>query len=244
MLLKDNEKRALKRYIKGKLLGGKRRYIVLASIIMAVPVVTLLVNLIIYLAGAINSGSSGGALVTGLGISAIYMLVSSISAASKKESRLNFTFPMTRKIHTIGVIAMAALNTLLFLMFSSISFLIELGASWLCSLLPGYEIINHVTVESFFVGFLVSFIYIMFLSSFTYCLFTFLNRYKLSALLAVALPLGIMFVFGWGREILYKILSFYVLETSASIFLIKAIVTSIILFAVSYLPVRRMEVRT
>jgi hypothetical protein len=242
MLLKDNQRRALKGFIESEIIDSKKLYIITGAILLGYLILTAVIDVIL-LSTVQRSSSNGGALTMGFATVAITMFISAIVVSVGKEVKSAFVFPIDRKTYVFGNFIMFTLNTFGLLLLSSIAFLFEFTIFKILSRIFGNFIyINSVTLESFLVGFWVSFCYILFLTTFTYFIFNLFVKYRLPAVIIVVLGINLPFYFSFSRKYLYHLLVFFTGEQSVILLSIKLIVCAAVFQLLSYLTLRNREV--
>lgn len=243
MNLKDNRLRAMKGFFYSDLIDSKSLYIIGGCIFFGYMIITMATSLIMASLG-LQSSNSGGTLTNGFGTTVVCMFVSGIIMAAGKQKKSAFSFPIDRLTYTICNYIMFFVNAALLLIMSSVTYVFE-GA--IGRILSGYienlTYINNVKISSFLIGFWISLCYVLMFTCFTYCLFMIFARFKYRALIIFGLAAGLPFTFHVGRVALYNILMFFVGEQSLVILIVKLIACSVLFQFISYLPLRKMEVK-
>lgn len=190
-----------------------------------------------------NSNNSGGTLITGFCVAYITMFISSISITRTKKIKSKFVFPINRKIYTIGNFIVFFINTFILLLISCSAYLLEIIISVMIkSVFKNFIYINTVTFESYSLGFIISLLYIVALTSLTYLLSIIFSNYGIKGITFFALTIIILFMFQFGRNILFGIMMFFIGEQSVLLLALKLIVCALVLHSLSYLPIKNMEV--
>ncbi|MDP4093428.1 MAG: hypothetical protein Q8920_08715 [Bacillota bacterium] len=239
---KDNRQRALKGYVSSSLMGLKQSYILVTFVLLGLFAAYCIVNVILALCGAM-SNSSGGALLVGFGVAAIFAVVTVLMMSAGKGKRAAFIFPIDRKTFAIGSFIMFILNSAFILLLSAVFYLGEVIVYKILGLIfDNIMYINNVTFESYITGFWVSLFYILFVAAITFFLSILFSRFKFPAVIIVSLAIGLPFIFPFGREAYYKFLMFFIGEQSLVLICLKLLICSMLLQFISYLPLKKMEV--
>lgn len=242
MLLKVNQKRALKGYIESEIMNSKKLYIVLGTILVVYLILTIITDIII-LSVRSQSNNSGGALLTGFGAVAICMLITAIIKASNKEIKTAFIFPINRKTYISGNFIMFGLNILGLLLLSSVIYIFETVIfKILATFYENLIYMNSVTLESFLSGFLISFCYIFALTVFTFFIFLLFTRFKQRGVILFFLIAGLPIIFKMGRAIYLNIFMFFYNEQAISLLIVKLVGLTMFFQILSYFCMRKMEV--
>ena len=235
--------RTLKGHVAGSLFNMKNVSIIVGIILLA----QLLMNyLIIFITNGFNgtSNNSGGILTSGFGIALISMIVCGIAAATGKELKMAFTFPINREIYAIGVFIKFITSSMMLLAITTVAAAIELVGSKITSLLlPRFVMINKIDIAGFLLGFWVSLSYIIVAAAMCYCVFMYFNRFKLIAVALICGTVLLMVAITQGRVLLGRGFIFYFFERSPLLLSIKLWCTALVFHALAYLPLKTLEVK-
>lgn len=242
MNLSKNRISSLKGFIKGDLIDSKPLYIITFSILTGYLLSTVVACVIASkLEG--SSSSNSGSLTVGFVTAAICMFIYAIMMAVGKPRKAVFIFPIDRKTYTIGNLIMFAINSAMLLLIGLLSFFVEVALLKILTLFyDNILYINNITVGSIIEGFLISLLYIVFLATLTFLIFTLISRFKLVSLVSLALIIVLAFVFPFVRELLLRILTFYIDENQSCLLSLKLGVFALFFQFLSYMTLRNKEV--
>lgn len=242
MLLKANQKRALKGFIHAGLMDSKKIYVTVGAILGGSLLMNLIISTLMVVYGQ-NSNSNAGSLTTGFFIVAVTMFISAISMSVGKEVKACFAFPMDRMVYTFGNFIMFVINSLGLLLLVSLGFLLEtVMYKILSQIFDNFIYVNIVTVEAFIVGLWVSFCYILFFTTLTFLVFTLFARFRWVGVVSISLLVLLPLFFQAGRELIVQIAEVFIFESSISQLSLKLLGLALICQGLSYLTLRKMEV--
>lgn len=243
MLLKDNSARALKGFIQSRLIGSKKLYIIVAAIVFGNVIISSFIGFLVAKLGS-KSSTNGGALSSGFAMVAMVMFMSAIIMAVGKGMKASFVFPIDRKTYVMGNFIIFFINTIGLLLVSSVAFLLEASVfKILMNFSDNIIYINYASIETYFVGFWISLCYIFFITVFIHFAFMLYARFELPAVIISSLVTLLLFIFAFGRNILYHVLTFFIFEQSILLLSIKLIVLAVVFQGMTWLNMRKMEVK-
>lgn len=242
MNLKGNCTRALKGFVYAGILGSRTLYLVGTTVMLGFVVIMTLMNAA-FLSSYSNSNSNGGALIDGFLTVAICMIVFAIISAGRKTMRSNFVFPINKLVYHTGTLIVFGINTMVLLLAAALCYVIESAVFRIMEATTRqFVYLTFLTPSSFLVGLLVSWAYIMALATLTYFVFAQFTRYRLAGIAGFGLVAGALFFSSQGRHILGNVLAFYTGEGSVPLVVIKLTLTCVLLFALSSVQLKNLEV--
>ncbi|MGG3803021.1 hypothetical protein [Metabacillus fastidiosus] len=215
-------------------------------------VVIQLLGILFSLGGIVSSGSgSNGFFINIKYFSAdiviiftmIWSLVIAITITTKPYRNYDFSFVTNRFASNIS-------NLCFLFTASAVGGITAMLAGGLLKILNSlfsdyYVYSSDFIFKDFILGIAMTILYIFFISSFGYLIGAFVQVNKLFLLFIPILFGGLLFMeaFIWQGTAVSELLSFYFMESSMPLFLLKIVVTSALLFSVSITILNRMEVR-
>lgn len=243
-----NNKNALAGFVKYSILQNKNLYIIAAAVLSFITFGNIIYTLINY--GQFSKGSvdtvyygmSLGAPVC-FWVTAGLLFISGFFSAAKSNINRMLKFPLSREAYTIGSFIYLVLNALIMAGMVLVAILAETAfANIFASSFKNVELVNDMTLKNFLAGLWLSLSIIILTASIAWCLGIYFFKYfPLTPVVLCILIVLILFVPFFGRIFTKGITSLYN-EPSLILISIKLWLMIILVYAVSYLPIRKLEV--
>lgn len=241
MLSENKRLRSLKATIYSSYIDLKTTWLIFTSIL------TGLLFLEFFLMNMLASGSSSSntsMLNSGFITAILVMGVAMIVITSNGELLCKFSFPVDRINLMISHVLFIFAGSLILLLTSCALYLVELLLSSIITFIfPGFVYIGVITQGSFLTGFFTSWITIIGVSSIVYFAFMYFFRYKLATSITAGILILLSVNFGSIGQAISAVMNDIFLNSGPVMLFIKLLGVSVLFLALSFIPLKRMEVR-
>jgi len=245
MIVSENYKRSLVAFTTDMLQSFRKTFIIVFIILGALPII----NFIVLISTRISHPeafitSTNSILGIGFFTMLITLSIAFFVSTCKTEVLSQFVWPINSRVYAVGNFVVMLACALAAVSGVSALLLIEvLPAMILKLVLKDFILVNNLTVQNFIEGFWVSFCHIMFSASFSYFVGMYFFRHKI-IIGALALVLANLSSFPAVRAAYSGMYNFiYGKHSSIMLFSLKIWLVILLLHILSYIPLKRMEVR-
>ncbi|MCK5128766.1 MAG: hypothetical protein KAQ68_02850 [Clostridiales bacterium] len=210
-----------------------------AIITLSLVVFDFLVTIIVLQFSNSMSNENSGVLVVGFVTMLIALGIYASLSTSKSEMKAKFAFPINRMTFAVSNLIALILGSLTMLMVITMIAPIEVVLFSIAAKFSDKLIyVNEVTLNTYLIGFISSWVYMIAFGSILHCMFMFIRRYTLVSLIVIAALILSVITFGW----LGNIVRFLFLEQSLFMLVLKLGVISLVLNVLAFIPTKTMEV--
>ena len=200
----------------------------------------ILMNLIPSGSSMSNTSMLNSGFITALFVMGVSMIVIS----SNGELMKKFSFPVDRINLMISHVLFIFAGSLVLLLTSCALYLVELLLSGIVTLIfPGFVYVGVITQSSFLTGFFVSWITIVGISSIIYFAFMYFFRYKMITSITAGILILLLANFGSIGKAISAVTNDIFLHSAPALLFIKILGISALFLFLSFIPLKRMEVR-
>lgn len=184
-----------------------------------------------------SSNDGSGSLFTGAIIMLFALIIHIVTSKDSIQSK--FAFPINRSIYAVANVLFLAVGS--FVLLASITIVAPfevLILSFIDLISEKMVYVNPITLNSYMLGFISSWGYLLAFGSVTYCLFMYVRQYVIYSVPVITIIITSVFLFGWFGDII----NFLFMEDNLLILIGKLLVITIISHLLGFIPLKRMEV--
>lgn len=191
-----------------------------------------------------SSASGSSALTVGMVNCFILLPIAMAAITSNSELLKKFSFPVDRDLVALSHIMLILLLPLIMLLTSCIFYLLEILASELLMATSDNFFYSWlVTRGSFLAGFAVSYIVIVAVTALSWMFFAWFYRYKVIVSVVTGTFALALIYFSEFREAFLSLVGKVFVNPSPGLLSLKLGTITLVLFALGYIPIKRMEVK-